>query len=146
MVLHFSWWPCKLVTSSKCFSGCRWSRHNMPSTDSVLTVAAVSEVGYIRQQVITMSSKLRFETGQMVQCKDLSNFEKGWSVMARRLDQSISKPAVVGIFLKWFKEGAVRKRRQGHGQPRLTDEHGTNTDPCGLTQQTSLCLLYCRGS
>ena len=62
--------------------------------------------------------------------KDLSEFDKGQIVMARRLGQSISKTAalvgcsqftVVSIYQKWFKEGTVVNQRQGHGQPRLID-------------------------
>ncbi|KAK3551220.1 hypothetical protein QTP70_013834 [Hemibagrus guttatus] len=49
-------------------------------------------------------------------CKDLSEFDKGQIVMARQLDQSISKTAalvgcsrsaVVSIYQKWSKEGTV---------------------------------------
>ncbi|KAK3508829.1 hypothetical protein QTP70_009603 [Hemibagrus guttatus] len=59
--------------------------------------------------------------------KDLSEFDKGQIVMARRLDQSISKTAtlvgcsrsaVVSIYQKWSKEGTVVNQRQGHGRPR----------------------------
>ncbi|KAK3540307.1 hypothetical protein QTP70_029546 [Hemibagrus guttatus] len=66
----------------------------------------------------------------MGKCKDLSEFDKDQIVMARRLDQSISKTAalvecsrsaVVSIYQKWSKEGTVVKRRQGHGRPRLID-------------------------
>ncbi|KAK3513131.1 hypothetical protein QTP70_003769 [Hemibagrus guttatus] len=62
--------------------------------------------------------------------KDLSEFDKGQIVMARPLDQNISKTAalvgcsrsaVVSIYQKWSKEGTVVNRRQGHGRPRLTD-------------------------
>ncbi|ROL46053.1 hypothetical protein DPX16_1960 [Anabarilius grahami] len=59
--------------------------------------------------------------------KDLSEFDKGRIVMARRLGQSISKTAalvgcsrsaVVSIYQKCSKEGTVLNRRQGHGRPR----------------------------
>jgi len=62
--------------------------------------------------------------------KDLSEFDKGQIVMARRLGQSISKTAalvgcsrsaVVSIYQKCSKEGTVVNRRQGHGRPRLID-------------------------
>ncbi|KAK3536143.1 hypothetical protein QTP70_031330 [Hemibagrus guttatus] len=52
---------------------------------------------------------------------------KGQIVMARPLDQNISKTAalvgcsrsaVVSIYQKWSKEGTVVNRRQGHGRPR----------------------------
>ncbi|ROL53358.1 hypothetical protein DPX16_20468 [Anabarilius grahami] len=65
--------------------------------------------------------------------KDLSEFDKGQIMMARRLGQSISKTAalvgcsrsaVVSIYQKWSKEGTVVNRRQGHGRPRLIDARG----------------------
>ncbi|ROL52456.1 hypothetical protein DPX16_6140 [Anabarilius grahami] len=65
--------------------------------------------------------------------KDLSEFDKGRIVMARRLGQSISKTAalvgcsrsaVVSIYQKWSKEGAVVNRQQGHGRPRVIDACG----------------------
>ncbi|KAK3551602.1 hypothetical protein QTP70_019762 [Hemibagrus guttatus] len=60
----------------------------------------------------------------MGKCKDLSEFDKDQTVMARRLDQSISKTvalvgcsrsAVVSIYQKWSMEGTVVNRRQGQG-------------------------------
>ncbi|KAK3552836.1 hypothetical protein QTP86_022526 [Hemibagrus guttatus] len=63
----------------------------------------------------------------MGKCKDLSEFDKGQIVMARQLDQSISKTvalvgcsrsAVVSIYQKWSKEGTVVNRERvmgGHG-------------------------------
>lgn len=65
--------------------------------------------------------------------KDLSDFEKGQIVMARRLGQSISKTAsivgcsraaVVSTFQKWSKEGKLVNQRLGHGRRRLIDESG----------------------
>ncbi|KAK3548263.1 hypothetical protein QTP70_007191 [Hemibagrus guttatus] len=65
--------------------------------------------------------------------KDLSEFDKDQIVMARPLDQSISKTAalvgcsrsaVVSIYQKWSKEGTVVNRQQGHGRPRLIDARG----------------------
>ncbi|KAG9346225.1 hypothetical protein JZ751_008050 [Albula glossodonta] len=65
--------------------------------------------------------------------KDLSDFDKGQIVMARRLGQSISKTAalvgcsrsaVVSTYQKWSKEGKAVNRRQGHGRPRLIDARG----------------------
>ncbi|ROJ33147.1 hypothetical protein DPX16_17969 [Anabarilius grahami] len=65
--------------------------------------------------------------------KDLSEFDKGQIVMARRLGQSIyktaalvgcSQSAVGSIYQKWSKEGTVVNRRQGHGRPRLIDARG----------------------
>jgi len=73
------------------------------------------------------------EAGKMGKRKDLSEFDKGQIVMARRLGQSISKTAalvgcsrsaVVSIYQKWSKEGTVVNRRQGHGRPRLIDARG----------------------
>ncbi|ROL54534.1 hypothetical protein DPX16_11709 [Anabarilius grahami] len=64
---------------------------------------------------------------------DLIEFDKGQTVMARRLGQSISKTAalvrcsrsaVVSNYQKWPKEGAVVNWRQGHGRPRLIDARG----------------------
>ncbi|ROL52522.1 Sodium/potassium-transporting ATPase subunit beta-1-interacting protein 2 [Anabarilius grahami] len=64
--------------------------------------------------------------------KDLSKFDKGQIVMARRLGQSIfktaalvgcSRSAVVSIYQKWSKKGTVGNQRQGHGRPRLIDAH-----------------------
>ncbi|KAK3521036.1 hypothetical protein QTP86_025032 [Hemibagrus guttatus] len=61
------------------------------------------------------------EAGKMDKCKDLSEFDKGKIVMARPLDQSISKTAalvgcswsaVVSTYQKWSKEGTVVNRGQ----------------------------------
>ncbi|KAK3556638.1 hypothetical protein QTP70_010828 [Hemibagrus guttatus] len=69
----------------------------------------------------------------MGKCKDLSEFDNDQIVMARRLDQSISKTAalvecsrsvVVSIYQKWTKEGTVVNQQQGHGQPRLINARG----------------------
>ncbi|KAK3514344.1 hypothetical protein QTP70_015871, partial [Hemibagrus guttatus] len=71
--------------------------------------------------------------GKMGKSKDLSEFDKDQIVMARPLDQNISKTAalvgcsrsaVVSIYQKWSKEGTVVNRRQGHGWPRLIDTRG----------------------
>ena len=73
------------------------------------------------------------EAGKMGKRKDLSEFDKGQIVMARPLGQSISKAAalvgnswsaVVSIYQKWSKEGAVVSWPQGHERPRLTDACG----------------------
>ncbi|KAM8882716.1 uncharacterized protein ACB058_002375 isoform 3-T6 [Synchiropus picturatus] len=62
--------------------------------------------------------------------KDLTDYDKGQIVMARRLGQSISNTAalvgcsrsvVVSTYQKWSKEGNPVNRRQGHGRPRLSD-------------------------
>lgn len=72
----------------------------------------------------------------MGKCKDLSDFERGQIVMARRLGQSISqtaklvgcsRSAVVSTFKKWTQEGQPVNRRQGHGRPRLIDARGELT-------------------
>ncbi|KAK3510120.1 hypothetical protein QTP70_026836, partial [Hemibagrus guttatus] len=59
-------------------------------------------------------------SGKMGKRKDLSEFDKGQIVMARRLDQSISKTAA----LVGFSRSAV-----GHGRPRLIDKRGVLTWP-----------------
>ncbi|KAK3543015.1 hypothetical protein QTP70_008701 [Hemibagrus guttatus] len=69
----------------------------------------------------------------MSRCKDLSEFDKGQIVMARRLDQSISKTAalvgcsqsaVVSIYQKWSMEGTVVNRRP----PRVMGRAQRRTD------------------
>uniref|UniRef100_A0A671YBG6 Tc1-like transposase DDE domain-containing protein n=1 Tax=Sparus aurata TaxID=8175 RepID=A0A671YBG6_SPAAU len=69
----------------------------------------------------------------MGKCKDLSDFNRGQIVMARRLGQSISetaglvgcsRSAVVSTYQKWSKEGQPVNRRKGHGRPRLIDARG----------------------
>ncbi|KAK3533885.1 hypothetical protein QTP70_033007 [Hemibagrus guttatus] len=73
------------------------------------------------------------EVGKWVSVRIVSEFEKRQIVMARPLDQNISKTAalvrcsrsaVVSIYQKCPKEGTVVNRRQGHGRPRLIDAHG----------------------
>ena len=73
------------------------------------------------------------EAGKMGKCKDLSEFDKEQIVMARQLDQSVSKiaalvgcswSAVVSIYQKWSKEGTVVNFQQGHGWSRLIDACG----------------------
>ena len=68
------------------------------------------------------------EAGKMGKRMDLSEFDKGQIVMARRLGQSISKTAalvgcsrsaVVRIYQKCSKEGTVVNLRKGHGQGLL---------------------------
>ncbi len=82
-----------------------------------------------------LSSKI--ETGKMGKCKDLSEFDKGQIVMAKRLGQIISKTvalvgcsrsAVVSIYQKWSKEGTEVNRRHGHGQGSLMHV-GSNGGP-----------------
>ncbi|ROL52875.1 Spectrin beta chain, non-erythrocytic 1 [Anabarilius grahami] len=73
------------------------------------------------------------EAGKMGKHKNLSEFDKGQIVMARRQGQSISKTAalvgcsrsaVVSIYQKWSMEGTVVNRLQGHGRPRLINARG----------------------
>lgn len=65
--------------------------------------------------------------------KDLSDFDKGQIVMAKRLGQSnsqtaalvgCSRSAVIRTYQIWSKEGKPSNRRQGHGRPRLIDAQG----------------------
>uniref|UniRef100_A0AAY5KPB9 Tc1-like transposase DDE domain-containing protein n=1 Tax=Esox lucius TaxID=8010 RepID=A0AAY5KPB9_ESOLU len=69
----------------------------------------------------------------MGRSKDLSDFDKGQIVMARRLGQSISETAglvgcsrstVVSTYRQWSEEGQTTNRRQGVGRPRLIDAPG----------------------
>ena len=68
----------------------------------------------------------------MGKCKDVSDFDKGQIVMARRLGQSISKTAalvgcsrsaVVRTYQKWSKEGKTSEPATG-SDPRLIDAPG----------------------
>ncbi|KAK3525280.1 hypothetical protein QTP86_024914 [Hemibagrus guttatus] len=107
-------------------------------------IRGTAHVGHMRDKV--REARLRWfghvqrreneyiEAGKMGKLKDLSEFEqKGQIVMARPLDQSISKTAalvgcsrsaVVSIYQKWSKKGTVVNQRQGHGRPRLIDARG----------------------
>lgn len=71
--------------------------------------------------------------GEMGKRKDLSDFDRGQIVMARRLGQSISetaqlvgcsRSAVVSTSQRWCSEGEPVNRRLGHGRPRLIDARG----------------------
>ncbi|GBM34483.1 hypothetical protein AVEN_106720-1 [Araneus ventricosus] len=62
---------------------------------------------------------------------DLSEFDRGQIVMARRLGASItetkrvvgcSRSAVVRIHAKWINDGDTSSRRQGVGRPRVNKE------------------------
>ncbi|GBN23094.1 hypothetical protein AVEN_69295-1 [Araneus ventricosus] len=64
---------------------------------------------------------------------DLSEFERGQIVMARRLATSItetarliscSRSAIVSIHAKWINDGDTNSRRQGVGRPRVIKEKG----------------------
>ncbi len=86
-----------------------------------------------------MQCFLGFRSRKMGKGKDLSEFDMGQIVMARWLDQSISKTAalvgcsvsaVISIYQKWFKEGTAVNQRQGHGWPRLIDTRGERRLDC----------------
>ena len=73
------------------------------------------------------------DAGEMGRSKDLSDFDKGQIVMARRLGQSISETerlvecpwsGVVNTYRQWSEEGQTTNRRQGVGHPRLIDARG----------------------
>nr|XP_055063695.1 fibroblast growth factor receptor 1-A-like isoform X2 [Misgurnus anguillicaudatus] len=77
------------------------------------------------------SSQKCLQAGKTGKRKDLSDFDKGQIVMARRLGQSISKTAalvgcsqsaVVSTYQKWSKEGKEVEKQQGHGRPRPNDK------------------------
>uniref|UniRef100_A0A3B1JRE4 Transposase Tc1-like domain-containing protein n=1 Tax=Astyanax mexicanus TaxID=7994 RepID=A0A3B1JRE4_ASTMX len=62
--------------------------------------------------------------------EDLSDFDKGQIVMARRQGRSISetaqlvgcsRTAVVNVYRRWTEEGHITNRRLGVGRPRLID-------------------------
>ncbi|KAJ8254683.1 hypothetical protein GJAV_G00196010 [Gymnothorax javanicus] len=69
----------------------------------------------------------------MGRTKDLSDFDKGQIVIARRLGRSLtataslvgcSRSAVVNTFRQWTQEGQITNRRQGVGRRRLIDAEG----------------------
>ncbi|GBM23081.1 hypothetical protein AVEN_67049-1 [Araneus ventricosus] len=69
----------------------------------------------------------------MGKAADLSEFDRGQIVMARRLGTSItetarlvgcSRSAVVSIHAKWINDGDTSSRRQGVGRPRVIKEKG----------------------
>ncbi|GBN96089.1 hypothetical protein AVEN_139060-1 [Araneus ventricosus] len=68
----------------------------------------------------------------MGKAADLSEFDRGQIVMARRLRTSIaetarlvgSRSAVVSIHAKWINDGDTSSRRQGVGRPRVIKEKG----------------------
>ncbi|ROL51382.1 hypothetical protein DPX16_22478 [Anabarilius grahami] len=73
--------------------------------------------------------------------KDLSEFNKGYILMARQPGQSISKTAalvgcsrsaVVSIYQKWSKVETVVNQRQGHERPRLIDARATSIQGCKI--------------
>ncbi|GBM75942.1 hypothetical protein AVEN_125348-1 [Araneus ventricosus] len=69
----------------------------------------------------------------MGKAADLSEFDRGQIVMARRLGTSItetarlvgcSRSAVVSIHAKWINDGDTSSRRQGVGRPHVIKEKG----------------------
>ncbi|GBM96662.1 hypothetical protein AVEN_29480-1 [Araneus ventricosus] len=69
----------------------------------------------------------------MGKAADLSEFDRGQIVMARRLGTSItetarlvgcSRSAVISIHAKWINDGDISSRRQGVGRPRVIKEKG----------------------
>ncbi|GBL78668.1 hypothetical protein AVEN_65240-1 [Araneus ventricosus] len=69
----------------------------------------------------------------MGKAADLSEFDRGQIVMARRLGMNItetarlvgcSRSAVVSIHAKWINDGDTSSRRQGVGPPRVMKEKG----------------------
>ncbi|GBM17498.1 hypothetical protein AVEN_193783-1 [Araneus ventricosus] len=69
----------------------------------------------------------------MGKAADLSEFDRGQIVMARRLGTSItetarlvrcSRSAVVSIHAKWINDGGTSSRRQGVGRPYVIKEKG----------------------
>ncbi|GBM91025.1 hypothetical protein AVEN_198494-1 [Araneus ventricosus] len=69
----------------------------------------------------------------MGKAADLSEFDRGQIVMARRLETSItliarligcSRSAVVSTHAKWINDGDTSIRRQGVGRPRVIKENG----------------------
>ncbi|GBN34478.1 Transposable element Tc1 transposase [Araneus ventricosus] len=69
----------------------------------------------------------------MGKAADLSEFDRGQIVMARRLGTSTietarlvgcSRYAAVSIHAKWINDGDTRSRRQGVGRPRVIKEKG----------------------
>ncbi|GBM06598.1 hypothetical protein AVEN_220036-1 [Araneus ventricosus] len=69
----------------------------------------------------------------MRKAADLSEFDRGQIVMARRFGTSItetarlvgcSRSAVVSIHAKWTNDGYISSRRQGVDRPRIIKEKG----------------------
>lgn len=81
------------------------------------------------------------EAWKMYKYKDLNNFDKGHTMIARQLGQNISQTiglvgcsqyAVVCTYQKWYKERQLVDHCQGYGCPRLTNAHGKWMLPSGL--------------
>ena len=90
----------------------------MNNTDYLLIMAPVSGIYQAASEHAVLKVDL-LEAGKMGQRKDLSERDQGQTVMARRLGRRISRTAglvgcsrsaVVSIYQKWSKEGAVVNR------------------------------------
>ncbi|XP_054708423.1 uncharacterized protein LOC129218225 [Uloborus diversus] len=69
----------------------------------------------------------------MGKAADLSDYDRGQIVMARRLETSISetarlvgcsRPTVVRTYAKWMNDGETSSRRHGIGRPHTIEEKG----------------------
>ncbi|KAK3573983.1 hypothetical protein QTP86_034381 [Hemibagrus guttatus] len=79
----------------------------------------------------------KIEAGKMGKRKDLSGFDKGQIVIARRLDQSISKTAALAPFLD------VLSTMQDASLPLTVEERGEWGDPLAYTQDWNNIASYC---
>ncbi|GBO39516.1 hypothetical protein AVEN_44454-1 [Araneus ventricosus] len=79
----------------------------------------------------------------MGKAADLSEFDRGQIVMARRLGTNITETAslvgcslsaVVSIHSKWINDGDTSSRRQGVGRPRVIKEKGCRRLSCLVKQ------------
>ncbi|GBM44522.1 hypothetical protein AVEN_192550-1 [Araneus ventricosus] len=79
----------------------------------------------------------------MGKAADLSEFDRGQIVMARRLGTSItetarlvccSRSAIVSIHAKWINDSDTSSRRQGVGRPRVIKEKGRQRLSCLVKQ------------
>ncbi|GFX94963.1 uncharacterized protein TNCV_3045951 [Trichonephila clavipes] len=70
---------------------------------------------------------------------DLSDFDRGQIVMARRLGTDISETArlagcslstIVSTYAKWLNDGEASSRRHGVGRPHVIKEKGRRRLPC----------------
>ncbi|XP_055932899.1 uncharacterized protein LOC129962922 [Argiope bruennichi] len=76
---------------------------------------------------------LRRYSGELREAADLSDFDRGQIVMARRTRTSISETArlvgcagstVVRTYAKWMNDGESSNRRHGVGRPHAIKENG----------------------
>ncbi|GFT21050.1 transposable element Tcb1 transposase [Trichonephila clavipes] len=77
---------------------------------------------------------------------DLSHFDRGHIVMARRLETSISETArlvgclrstVVSTYAMWMNDGEISSRRHGVGRPHAIKEKGRQRLSCMAEQYRS---------